>query len=102
MSKTASTLRLLIKTLLIAEIMSAAWTLTVAQTKQLEIGDTPPPLYLEKLLQAPPDAKVDWDSLKGKVIVLDFWATWCKPCVEAIPHLNQLAKDLTDQPVVFI
>lgn len=73
-----------------------------AQTRQLAIGDTPPPLYLEKLLQAPTDAKVDWNSLKGKVIVLDFWATWCTPCVAAIPHMNQLAKDLNDQPVVFI
>jgi uncharacterized protein (TIGR03435 family) len=102
MSKNASTLRLLIRTLLTVGIISAVWTRPAAQTKQLAIGDTPPPLYLEKLLQAPPDAKVDWDTLKGKVIVLDFWATWCKPCVEAIPHLNQLAKDLADQPVVFI
>jgi uncharacterized protein (TIGR03435 family) len=102
MSNTTSTLRLLIKTLLTVGIISAVWASPVAQTKQLAIGDTPPPLYLEKLLQAPPDAKVDWDTLKGKVIVLDFWATWCKPCVEAIPHLNQLANDLADQPVVFI
>ena len=102
MSKTSSTQRLLIRSLLIVGIISAVWARPLAQTKQLAIGDTPPPLYLEKLLQAPPDAKVDWDSLKGKVIVLDFWATWCKPCVEAIPHLNQLAKDLADQPVVFI
>src|SRR5688500_17791880 len=100
MSKPASTRRLL-KTLLIAGIMSAAWAPTVAQTKQLAIGDTPPPLHLEKLLQAPSDAKVDWETLKGKVIVLDFWATWCAPCIAAIPHMNQLAKDLTDQPVVF-
>jgi uncharacterized protein (TIGR03435 family) len=102
MSKPASTLRLLIKTLLTVGIISVVWARPAAQTRELAIGDTPPPLHLEKLLQAPPDAKVDWDSLKGKVIVLDFWATWCKPCVEAIPHLNQLAKDLADQPVVFI
>ena len=94
--------RLLLKTLLTVGIISVVWLRAAAQTKQLAIGDPAPPLYLEKLLQAPPDAKVDWDALKGKVIVLDFWATWCKPCVEAIPHLNQLATDLTDQPVVFI
>lgn len=102
MRRPASATRLLLKTLLTVGFISAGWASPVAQTKQLAIGDTPPPLYLEKLLQAPPDAKVDWDALKGKVIVLDFWATWCKPCVEAIPHLNQLAKDLADQPVVFI
>ena len=29
-------------------------------------------------------------DLKGKVVVLDFWATYCPPCVEEIPHLNEL------------
>ena len=29
-------------------------------------------------------------ELKGKVVLLDFWATWCKPCVVSIPHLNKL------------
>ncbi|MCY7377581.1 MAG: TlpA family protein disulfide reductase [Pyrinomonadaceae bacterium] len=29
-------------------------------------------------------------DLKGKVVVLDFWATYCPPCLEGIPHLNDL------------
>jgi len=29
-------------------------------------------------------------ELKGKVVLLDFWATWCRPCVVSIPHLNEL------------
>lgn len=30
------------------------------------------------------------EDLKGKVVVLDFWATYCPPCLEEIPHLNEL------------
>lgn len=41
-----------------------------------------------------PDAKgeVDFARLKGKVVVLEFWATWCPPCRKSIPHLNELAR----------
>jgi cytochrome c biogenesis protein CcmG/thiol:disulfide interchange protein DsbE len=33
-------------------------------------------------------------DLKGKVVVLNFWATWCPPCVEETPSLNQLQKHI--------
>jgi len=41
-------------------------------------------------------------ELKGKIVVLDFWATWCGPCIQSIPHMNELAKKYGVKGVVFI
>jgi peroxiredoxin len=52
-----------------------------------------------------PDLKgdrVDLVSFKGEVIIIEFWATWCGPCKEEIPVLNQLYKKYRDRGLVVI
>jgi len=46
--------------------------------------------------------KVDSAELKGKVILLNFWATWCPPCREEIPYLNELNKKYKKDGLVVI
>jgi thiol-disulfide isomerase/thioredoxin len=41
-------------------------------------------------------------EIKGKVVLLDFYATWCGPCRAAIPHNNELLKKYRDQGLVII
>ncbi len=65
-------------------------------------GTPAPPLESLTLVQAPLGARADWASLKGKVVVLEFWATWCSPCVASLPHLNQLVESLDPTKFQFI
>ena len=67
-----------------------------------EKGTPAPPLDSLQLLQAPLGAKADRATLKGKVVVLEFWATWCSPCIASLPHMNQLVESLDPARFQFI
>jgi thiol-disulfide isomerase/thioredoxin len=45
---------------------------------------------------------VDMSQLRGKVVVIDFWATWCGPCIAEMPHMKKLYAAYKDKGVEFI
>jgi cytochrome c biogenesis protein CcmG/thiol:disulfide interchange protein DsbE len=57
------------------------------------LGKAPPPLVVKKWLTPEPETA-------GKFVLIDFWATWCGPCRQSIPHLNKLQAKFKDQLVV--
>ncbi len=46
--------------------------------------------------------QVQLSGLKGKVVLLDFWATWCEPCREEIPKLDRLSKEFKEKNVLVL
>lgn len=70
-----------------------AWA---GEAPTLKIGEAAPALDTGKWLKGAPVEKLE----KGKVYVVEFWATWCGPCRQSIPHLSELQKQYPD--IVFI
>ena len=69
-----------------------------AAAPNLQIGDAAPAFTLHTL-----DGKtISRETLKGKVAVLDFWATWCVPCRKALPELKELRQKNAGQPLVVV
>jgi len=66
---------------------------------QLKVGQDAPQIVITNWLKNVPKSR----ALAGKFIVIDFWATWCAPCLETVPHFNQMVKEHKSNPnLVFL
>lgn len=63
----------------------------------LKVGDKAPAIQVEKWLQG--DAITEFK--KGHAYVVEFWATWCGPCVAAMPHMSKMSKQYKDANIHF-
>ncbi|GAB3662421.1 hypothetical protein GCM10028791_37470 [Echinicola sediminis] len=45
---------------------------------------------------------VSFESLRGKVVYVDMWATWCGPCIKQIPYLKELEEELHGEDIAFV
>jgi len=65
---------------------------------KLKVGDKAPPVKVTKWLQG----KEVSSFAEGKVYVMEFWATWCGPCIVMMPHMSELQAEYKDKGVTFV
>lgn len=63
------------------------------------IGQHAPEFDIESVVNMD---KVQWSDLKGKVVLIDFWAIWCGPCIATFPHLQHLRAEYADRGLVIV
>lgn len=72
-------------------------TVEVQPKKGNKVGDICHSYDLELLLE---DGKVNIEDYRGKVVVINFWGTWCNPCKAELPHFNDVAGEMADEVVI--
>ncbi len=70
----------------------------IEKKAMLKAGDRAPEFKVEKFVKGQPITGFE----KGNVYVVEFWATWCGPCIKAFPHLSELQKEYKDRGVTII
>ncbi len=63
-----------------------------------QVGDKAPALTIDEWLKGEPVTTFE----NGKVYIVEFWGTWCGPCIKNIPHLSKLQKEYSDDGLIVI
>lgn len=85
-------------TLAIIVIMTIMAVSCAREKKQAVQGGDAPDFTLTDLN----GKEVSLSNLRGKVVLLEFWATWCLPCRESIPAMNEIYKRYSDKGLVVL
>lgn len=83
------------KALALVTILFSVNSHSVQAQAKLSIGDAAPGIRYSKWLKGTPVNSMNDD----KLYVLEFWATWCGPCIAAMPHLSELSEKYKEQAV---
>lgn len=72
--------------------------LCTVQVQALDLGKLPPPISAQDAA----GKAVDLNSYRGKVVYLDFWASWCGPCRKSFPWMNALSERYSKDGLVVL
>jgi len=89
----------LLQTLIAVLLVAFAWVVAGSfREKVVNVGDKAP----DFTIVTDNGRQVTRASFGGKLLVLNFWATWCPPCIEELPSLNEFQRRLADSGVVVL
>jgi len=89
------------KFVLLAAVMFALSQTPVARA--VDVGEAAPEIKADYWINMPGSAKsLNSEHLKGRLVLLEFWATWCGPCRESIPHLVELKKKYESKGMLLV
>jgi peroxiredoxin/protocatechuate 3,4-dioxygenase beta subunit len=81
-------------------------TLTLTKSKRrpslISVGTDAPDFELKRLKNEGETETIKLSDYRNKIVVLDFWATWCPPCLEALPKLATFYEKFKDNPKVVL
>ncbi|MCH9058149.1 MAG: redoxin family protein [Planctomycetes bacterium] len=81
-----------------ALIAAMLCTSAAALGQDLKVGDRAPKLSVDEWVKG-----AEFESFqKGKVYIVEFWATWCAPCIRSIPHLSEIQTEHADDGVIVL
>lgn len=82
---------------LLAGVLTSQWIYKTSLA-----SDPAVKVFLSNPWQTPDGKPVETGQWQGKVLVVNFWASWCPPCVEEMPTLDALQKEFLQKNVVFV
>lgn len=82
----------MLKLQLTLALILSLFVISTAQSP-ITVGEKCPPIHITDWIQNSPKDK----QLENKIVIIDFWATWCGPCIKAVPHFNELVKEFKDE-----
>ena len=80
-------------------ILASKASVSQQPVKRLRIGDSVPNVSIGNLVNYQ-KASYKMSEFKDKLLIIDFWATWCMPCIASFPKLDSLQKEFEQELMI--